>query len=90
MVSETGATPSKSLLACIAPLTQLMRPACACSKQILFPDAPLALRLSAVLAKGVVVIYEKQSKFLYEDCEEALVRRRSACLICATWPALLP
>jgi hypothetical protein len=42
------------------------------SNSILNPEAPLALRLQALLATGVVIIYAKQATFLLDDCQKAL------------------
>eukprot|EP00884_Botryococcus_braunii_P021674 jgi/Botrbrau1/8190/Bobra.357_2s0033.1 len=41
---------------------------------ILNPEAPLALRLSGQLLLGVVKIYSRKVAFLFDDCNEALVK----------------
>lgn len=50
-----------------------------CSKQIMDPEVPHALRLQAILTSGVVIIHQRQSTYLFEDCNDALV---SALLPC--------
>ncbi len=37
------------------------------------PDIPQALRLQAILVGGVVIIYNKQTAFLLDDCNDTLV-----------------
>ncbi|KAL6513478.1 hypothetical protein OROGR_020964 [Orobanche gracilis] len=39
-------------------------------ERIMFPQVPIALRMSAHLLLGVVRIYSKQVDYLYEDCNE--------------------
>ncbi|KAI5060335.1 hypothetical protein GOP47_0024755 [Adiantum capillus-veneris] len=45
---------------------------------ILFPDVPIALRLSGHLLLGVVRIYSRKVNYLYHDCSEALVKIKQA------------
>ncbi|XP_047324860.1 sister chromatid cohesion 1 protein 4-like [Impatiens glandulifera] len=45
---------------------------------ILFPDMPIALRLSSHLLLGVVRIYSKQVNYLFDDCSEALLKVKQA------------
>lgn len=45
---------------------------------ILFPDAPIALRLSSHLLLGVVRIYSKKVNYLFNDCSEALIKIKHA------------
>lgn len=45
---------------------------------LLSPDAPLALRLTGQLLLGVVRIYAKKVAYLYQDCNDALVKIRLA------------
>ncbi|KAL6514980.1 hypothetical protein OROGR_020559 [Orobanche gracilis] len=40
------------------------------AERIMFPQVPIALRMSAHLLLGVVRIYSKQVDYLYEDCNE--------------------
>ncbi|KAG9450649.1 hypothetical protein H6P81_010614 [Aristolochia fimbriata] len=44
---------------------------------IMFPEVPIALRLSGHLLVGVVRIYAKKVDYLYRDCNEALTQIRS-------------
>lgn len=37
-------------------------------------QAPMALRLSGQLLLGVVRIYSRKARYLYEDCNEALMK----------------
>ncbi|CEF96740.1 Rad21/Rec8-like protein, N-terminal [Ostreococcus tauri] len=41
---------------------------------IMNPPSPLALRLAALLMRGVVALYSRKVRFLYEDCVKALSR----------------
>ncbi|KAF8447019.1 Rec8 like protein-domain-containing protein [Terfezia claveryi] len=41
-------------------------------------QAPMALRLSGQLLLGVVRIYSRKARYLYEDCSEALVKIKMA------------
>jgi hypothetical protein len=43
------------------------------SKQLMNPEVPQALRLQAILANGVVIIYNKQAALLMDDASAALV-----------------
>ncbi|RID73495.1 hypothetical protein BRARA_B00647 [Brassica rapa] len=45
---------------------------------ILFPEAPIALRLSSHLLLGVVRIYSKKVHYLFDDCSEALLKVKQA------------
>ncbi|KAE8733385.1 Sister chromatid cohesion 1 protein 4, putative isoform 2 [Hibiscus syriacus] len=45
---------------------------------ILFPDVPIALRLSSHLLLGVVRIYSKKVNYLFDDCSEALLKIKQA------------
>ncbi|KAK9115400.1 hypothetical protein Syun_022197 [Stephania yunnanensis] len=45
---------------------------------IMFPEVPIALRLSAHLLLGVVRIYSKKVDYLHHDCTEALSRIKTA------------
>ncbi|XP_047316116.1 sister chromatid cohesion 1 protein 4-like isoform X2 [Impatiens glandulifera] len=45
---------------------------------ILFPDMPIALRLSSHLLLGVVRIYSKKVNYLFDDCSEALLKIKQA------------
>ncbi|XP_068643147.1 sister chromatid cohesion 1 protein 3 [Aristolochia californica] len=45
---------------------------------IMFPEVPIALRLSGHLLVGVVRIYSKKVDYLYHDCNEVLTQIRSA------------
>ncbi|KAL0905202.1 hypothetical protein M5K25_027390 [Dendrobium thyrsiflorum] len=45
---------------------------------ILFPEVPIALRLSSHLLLGVVRIYSKKVNYLFHDCSEALVKIKQA------------
>ncbi|KAK4796140.1 hypothetical protein SAY86_028466 [Trapa natans] len=42
---------------------------------IIFPEVPIALRLSSHLLLGVVRIYSRQVNYLFDDCSEALLKR---------------
>ena len=41
---------------------------------IINPEAPLALRLSGQLLLGVVKVYSKKVGYLFQDCNDALVK----------------
>ncbi|KAL9267489.1 Sister chromatid cohesion 1 protein 4-like protein [Drosera capensis] len=45
---------------------------------ILFPEVPIALRLSSHLLLGVVRIYSKKVSYLFDDCSEALLKVKQA------------
>ncbi|XP_010242484.1 PREDICTED: sister chromatid cohesion 1 protein 4 [Nelumbo nucifera] len=45
---------------------------------ILFPEAPIALRLSSHLLLGVVRIYSRKVNYLFHDCSEALLKVKQA------------
>lgn len=45
---------------------------------ILFPEVPIALRLSSHLLLGVVRIYSRQVNYLFHDCSEALLKVKQA------------
>ncbi|CAL0328070.1 unnamed protein product [Lupinus luteus] len=45
---------------------------------ILFPDMPIALRLSSHLLLGVVRIYSRKVNYLFDDCSEALLKVKQA------------
>ncbi|XP_024378145.1 sister chromatid cohesion 1 protein 4 [Physcomitrium patens] len=45
---------------------------------ILFPEAPIALRLSGHLLLGVVRIYSRKVNYLFHDCSEALTKIKQA------------
>ncbi|KAJ3678169.1 hypothetical protein LUZ60_001972 [Juncus effusus] len=45
---------------------------------ILFPDVPIALRLSSHLLLGVVRIYSRKVNYLFHDCSEALLKIKQA------------
>ena len=45
-----------------------------CADNIINSEAPLALRLSGQLLLGVVRIHARKVVFLYNDCNEAVVR----------------
>ncbi|XP_078434146.1 sister chromatid cohesion 1 protein 4 [Wolffia australiana] len=45
---------------------------------ILFPDVPIALRLSSHLLLGVVRIYSRKVNYLFHDCSETLLKVRHA------------
>ncbi|MQL92836.1 hypothetical protein Taro_025471, partial [Colocasia esculenta] len=44
---------------------------------IMFPEVPIALRLSGHLLLGVVRIYSKKVDYLYHDCNEVLSQMRT-------------
>ncbi|RWR83915.1 Rad21/Rec8-like protein [Cinnamomum micranthum f. kanehirae] len=45
---------------------------------ILFPEVPIALRLSSHLLLGVVRIYSRKVNYLFHDCSEALLKIKQA------------
>ncbi|XP_021903325.1 sister chromatid cohesion 1 protein 4-like isoform X2 [Carica papaya] len=45
---------------------------------ILFPEIPIALRLSSHLLLGVVRIYSRKVNYLFDDCSEALLKIKQA------------
>ncbi|KAF8038406.1 hypothetical protein BT93_B1062 [Corymbia citriodora subsp. variegata] len=45
---------------------------------ILFPEVPIALRLSSHLLLGVVRIYSRKVGYLFDDCSEALLKVKQA------------
>ncbi|KAK4433097.1 Sister chromatid cohesion 1 protein 4 [Sesamum alatum] len=45
---------------------------------ILFPEVPIALRLSSHLLLGVVRIYNRKVNYLFDDCSEALLKIKQA------------
>ncbi|KAK4802315.1 hypothetical protein SAY86_000518 [Trapa natans] len=45
---------------------------------IIFPDAPIALRLSSHLLLGVVRIYSRKVGYLFDDCSDALLKIKQA------------
>ncbi|CAK8542549.1 unnamed protein product [Lathyrus sativus] len=45
---------------------------------ILFPEVPIALRLSSHLLLGVVRIYSRKVNYLFDDCSEALLKVKQA------------
>lgn len=44
----------------------------------MFPEVPLALRMSGHLLLGIVRIYSKKVQFLYEDCNAVWTSLRKA------------
>ncbi|XP_010543709.1 PREDICTED: sister chromatid cohesion 1 protein 1 isoform X2 [Tarenaya hassleriana] len=60
-------------------------------EEILNPSVPMALRLSGILMGGVVIVYERKVKLLYEDVNRLLVEINSAWRVkAAPDPTLLP
>ncbi|KAJ0018415.1 hypothetical protein Pint_11705 [Pistacia integerrima] len=55
---------------------------------ILFPEVPIALRLSSHLLLGVVRIYSRKVNYLFDDCSEALLKIKQA--FCSTAVDLPP
>lgn len=49
-----------------------------CADSILFPEVPIALRLSSHLLLGVVRIYSRKVNYLFDDCSEALLKIKQA------------
>ncbi|PIN03335.1 hypothetical protein CDL12_24143 [Handroanthus impetiginosus] len=47
-------------------------------EEILNPSVPMALRLSGILMGGVVIVYERKVKLLYEDVTRLLVEINEA------------
>ncbi|WVZ98440.1 hypothetical protein U9M48_043883 [Paspalum notatum var. saurae] len=47
-------------------------------EEILNPSVPMALRLSGILMGGVVIVYERKVKFLYDDVSRLLVEINEA------------
>ncbi|PQP97726.1 sister chromatid cohesion 1 protein 1 [Prunus yedoensis var. nudiflora] len=62
---------SHQLLARKAPLGQIC-------EEILNPSVPMALRLSGILMGGVVIVYERKVKLLYDDVTRLLVEINEA------------
>lgn len=57
----------------------LFNMSCLCyADSILFPDVPIALRLSSHLLLGVVRIYNRKVNYLFDDCSEALLKVKQA------------
>ncbi|XP_040865306.1 sister chromatid cohesion 1 protein 1 [Glycine max] len=60
-------------------------------EEILNPSIPMALRLSGILMGGVVIVYERKVKLLYEDVTRFLVEINEAWKVkTAPDPTLLP
>ncbi|KAK4370579.1 hypothetical protein RND71_010054 [Anisodus tanguticus] len=60
-------------------------------EQILNPSVPMALRLSGILMGGVVIVYERKVKLLYEDVTRLMVQINEAWKVkAAPDPTLLP
>ncbi|CAN6468973.1 unnamed protein product [Victoria cruziana] len=61
-------------------------------EQILNPAVPLALRLSGILMGGVVIVYNRKVKLLYEDVNRLMIEINAAWRISAENidPTLLP
>ncbi|KAI3817830.1 hypothetical protein L1987_11628 [Smallanthus sonchifolius] len=75
---------SHQLLARKAPLGQIC-------EEILNPSVPMALRLSGILMGGVVIVYERKVKLLYEDVTHLLVEINEAWKVKAKRdPTILP
>ena len=51
---------------------------CCGADSILFPEVPIALRLSSHLLLGVVRIYSRKVNYLFDDCSEALLKIKQA------------
>lgn len=49
-----------------------------CAERIIFPEVPIALRMSGHLLLGVVRIYSKQVDYLHHDCNVLFVSLRNA------------
>lgn len=49
-----------------------------CLDRIMFPEVPIALRMSGHLLLGVVRIYSKKVDYLYHDCNVILIGLRKA------------
>ncbi|GKV28257.1 hypothetical protein SLEP1_g37336 [Rubroshorea leprosula] len=75
---------SHQLLARKAPLGQIC-------EEILNPSVPMALRLSGILMGGVVIVYERKVKLLYDDVTRLLVEMNEAWKMKAVQdPTVLP
>lgn len=49
-------------------------------QEIMYPtQAPLALRLSSQLMLGVVRIYQRKTRYLLDDCNEAMMKIKMVC-----------
>ncbi|CAN4100848.1 unnamed protein product [Withania somnifera] len=60
-------------------------------EQILNPSVPMALRLSGILMGGVVIVYERKVKLLYDDVTRLMVQINEAWKVkAASDPTLLP
>ncbi|XP_019262849.1 PREDICTED: sister chromatid cohesion 1 protein 1 [Nicotiana attenuata] len=61
-------------------------------EQILNPSVPMALRLSGILMGGVVIVYERKVKLLYDDVTRLMVQINEAWKVksAAPDPTLLP
>jgi len=46
--------------------------------QVLYPDVPLALRITAHLLTGIVRVHAKKAVYLQQDCNDALLSLRQA------------
>lgn len=46
-------------------------------------QAPMALRLSGQLLLGVVRIYQRKTRYLLDDCNEAMMKIKMVCLASA-------
>uniref|UniRef100_A0A7N0RII7 Rad21/Rec8-like protein N-terminal domain-containing protein n=1 Tax=Kalanchoe fedtschenkoi TaxID=63787 RepID=A0A7N0RII7_KALFE len=75
---------SHQLLARKTPLGQIC-------EEILNPAVPMALRLSGILMGGVVIVYERKVKLLYDDVNRLLVEINEAWKVKAVQdPTMLP
>ncbi|KAK1270030.1 Sister chromatid cohesion 1 protein 1 [Acorus gramineus] len=61
-------------------------------EEILNPSVPMALRLSGILMGGVVIVYERKVKLLYDDVSRLLVEINEAWKVkpTSTDPTVLP
>ncbi|KAL0540001.1 hypothetical protein IC582_024227 [Cucumis melo] len=60
-------------------------------EEILNPSVPMALRLSGILMGGVVIVYERKVKILYEDVTRLLIEINEAWKVkAAPEPTALP
>ena len=50
-------------------------------------QAPFALRLSSQLLLGVVRIYQRKTRYLLDDCNEAIMKIK---MVCSTGPDTVP
>ena len=57
-----------------------------CADNIINSEAPLALRLSGQLLLGVVRIHARKVVFLYNDCNEAVVRLKQVSILVSRLP----